>query len=278
MKRAVVCGAGGFLGRHIMCRLKEEGYNVCGIGRHLPDPYEGDEFYVCDLRYLQPFNSLFAETDEVWQLACEVGGLGYIFDGANAAEMLSNSSRINIAVLEACVRHKVPKVFFSSSACVYPGSARSSAEADAYPILENVGAHAFEKLFSERLYLSYAERYGFEAKIARFSNTYGPLCCWKGGREKSVAALCRKVAELPKEGGEIEMWGDGSQMRNFVHVDDAIEGAMRLMRSSFSGPMNVGCDEMVTIRDLVWRIADVAGKSVRIKPVSGQVGDRKSVV
>ena len=270
MKRAVVCGAGGFLGSHMVRRLKAEGYFVRGLSRTQPRYWktEADEYWTCDLR--QWHESLYNGFDEIYNFAGEVGGLGFIMDCANDATMLRNSTLIDINVLDACRAAKVPKLFFSSSACVYGHPKRSFAEHDAYPF-EPINEFAWQKLFAERLYQAYAEDYGMNIKIARLFNTYGEGMTWQGGREKSVAALCRKIAQA-KDGDIIEIWGSGEQMRSYTYVDDAIEGIRRLMNSDEQGPINLGCAEEVSIRDLIKAISDISGKMVFQTYTDGPTG------
>ena len=274
MKRAVVCGSSGFIGAHLVRRLKAEGYHVVGLSRSPAKHRDADESWTIDLRNIFPNEPLFADADIVFQLACEVGGLGYIADRTNDAEILHNSTMIDINVLEACVTAKVPRIFFASSACVYniPGK-RFYAEGDAYPA-NCSNEFAWQKLFAERLYQSYARCYGIDVRIGRLFNTYGVGMAWTGGREKSVAALCRKIAEV-KDGGIIEVWGHGEQTRSYSHVDDTVEGIWRLMqysRPNANEPLNIGTSHDVTIRDLVRAISRQAGKHVFCKFVDGPVG------
>ena len=275
MKRAVVCGAGGLIGSYMVSRLKAEGYHVVGLSRSQPKYQKSaaDEFWTMDLRNIFPNEPMFAGADEVYQFACEVGGLGYIANHVNDAEMLHNSTMIDLSVLEACRQHSVPKVFFASSACVYSGNKRFFAEADAYPS-QCSNEFAWQKVFAERLYQSYARCYGIDVRIGRLFNTYGVGMAWTGGREKSVAALCRKIAEV-KDGGIIEVWGHGEQTRSYSHVDDTVEGIWRLMqysRPNANEPLNIGTSHDVTIRDLVKAISRQAGKHVFCKFVDGPVG------
>lgn len=270
MKRAVVCGAGGLIGSHLVRRLKADGYYVRGLSRNHPRYWksEADEFWTCDLRDQHP--SMFVDVDEVYQLACEVGGLGYIADAQNNATMLRNSTLIDLNVLEACCVNKVPKVFFASSACVYNSGKRFYDEGDAYPA-NCTNEFAWQKLFAERLYRAYADNNDVQVRIGRLFNTYGIGMAWTGGREKSVAALCRKIAEA-KNGDTIEVWGSGEQTRSYTHVDDAVEGICRLMQSDIQMPLNIGPSFEVTIRDLVKAICKVSGKHVFLSFVNGPVG------
>lgn len=280
----LVLGGAGFFGTHLVNRLKQQGHYVRMVDRKEPafGKSQADEFLKIDLRYIRPNDWIFNDVDEVYQLAAEVGGLGYIMDHANDAAMLYNSVQINLHVLEACRYQKIPKVFFASSACVYPSittkhrwvdhvaQATSCLESDAYPAQPD-NEYAWEKLFSERLYQAYARNHPLQVRIGRMHNFYGPMGTWRGGREKAPAAICRKVAEC-KIGGSVEVWGDGTATRSFMYVDDAVEGAIRLMRSDFEGPVNIGSSEMTTINDLVWTIAMIAGKAVWTKHIEGPVG------
>lgn len=275
MKRCLVLGGSGFIGTHLTKRLKAEGNWVRVIDRKAPEfePSEADEFNFLDLRAVQNNDPLFDGMDEVYQLACEVGGLGFIMDKANDAQMLYNSMKINMNVLEACRSRSVGRLFFSSSACVYHDV--DTKEENAYPYhpdAPGANEYALEKLFAERLYDAYARAYNMKIRIARYHNCYGPLGTWRGGREKAPAAICRKVAQLPQEGGGIQIWGDGLQTRSFMYVDDAVEGTLRLMRSDFQGPVNIGSSEMVTVAQLVKLVGAVAGKEVTTRTVEGPVG------
>jgi nucleoside-diphosphate-sugar epimerase len=278
-KTIAVCGGRGFIARHLIRRLKQDGHYVRAFGRtHDPDTL-ADEYHCVDLRYLKPFDPLF-QVDEVYQLACEVGGLGYICDAANDATMLHNSVSINLRVIEACLHHKVSKVFYASSACVYPPAytpyqlgLTPCREQHAYPVYASVGEHAWEKIFSERLYAAHARCHGLDVRIARYHNTYGPGCTWQDPRAKVVAAICRKVAMLPDSYDDVvPVWGDGTQVRTFVHVDDVIEGTLRLMESDYPEPLNIGSTETLTIDELVHLVASIAGRSVTIQHVDGPVG------
>ena len=277
MKRAVVCGSSGFIGSHLVRRLKREGYHVVGLSRRPAKNRDADEAWTIDLRNIFPSEPLFANADICFQLACEVGGLGYIADRANDAEILHNSTMIDLNVLEACVKNKVPKIFFASSACVYniPGK-RFYAESDAYPA-NCSNEFAWQKLYAERLYQAYARHYGIDIRIGRLFNTYGPGMAWNGGREKSVAALCRKVAEA-EDSGVVEVWGSGEQTRSYTYVDDAVEGIWRLMqysRPNANMPMNIGPAQETTIRDLIKAISSEAGKDVFCKFGGGPTGVSK---
>lgn len=278
---AIVCGAGGFIGGHLVNQLKEEGYWVRGID--LKENEYGnnnaDDFILGDLRDPVICEKLFdREIDEVYQLAADMGGAGYIFTGEHDAVVMHNSATINLNMAEASKNHQVKKIFYSSSACMYPEYNQldpdnpNCSEESAYPAAPD-SEYGWEKLFSERLYLAYHRNYKLEVRIARFHNIFGPLGTWKGGREKAPAAICRKVAEVI-DGGEIEIWGDGKQTRSFLYIDECIEAIRRLMKSEFTGPVNVGSDEMIAINDLVKMVARVAGKRVKIKNIPGPIGVR----
>lgn len=281
MKTALVCGAGGFIGGHLVKRLKREGYWVRGVDLKYPEfaPTAADDFVIGDLRdpricrYVvdQPF-------DEVYQLAADMGGAGFVFTGENDADIMHNSALINLNMLEACWKRNVKKIFYSSSACMYPEYNQmdpdnpKTAEDSAYPANPD-SEYGWEKLFSERLYLAFHRNYGMEVRIARFHNIFGPEGTWRGGREKAPAAFCRKVALAPN-GGEIEMWGDGKQTRSFLYVDECLEGVRRLMESDFTGPVNIGSEEMVSINQLAEMIMEIAGKKLTIKHIPGPLGVR----
>lgn len=298
MKTALVCGGGGFLGAHMIKRLKAEGYWVRGVDLKRPEfeSTEADEFFIADLREPRPWVFLEPTTfvfDEIYQFAANMGGMGFLGDAGNDAQTLCDNALINLRTVDNCsaslVSGKKPKVFFASSACVYPpnmGDFRLQQtqsgletvkitgfrEVDAHPAQPDL-AYGWEKLFSERLYQAYAHKHGFEARIGRFHNVYGPLGTWKGGREKAPAAICRKVAEL-EQGGWIEIWGDGKQQRSFMFVDDAIEGVRRLMQSEWRFPINLGSDEMVSIDELATLISNFSTKPIAFKHIEGPVGVR----
>lgn len=281
MKQALVCGAGGFIGSHLVKRLKKEGFWVRGADLKFPEfaPTAADDFVIADLR--EPGNCrgiLDRRFDEVYQLAADMGGAGFIFTGANDADIMHNSATINLNMLEACKNRNIKRVFYSSSACMYPAhnqtdpTAPVTREDSAYPA-EPDSEYGWEKLFSERLYLAYNRNHGMECRVARYHNIFGPEGTWDGGREKAPAALCRKIAEVAN-GGEIEIWGDGLQTRSFLYVDECIEGSLRLMRSGFAGPVNVGSEEMVTINELAGLIMQIAGKNIRLHHIPGPLGVR----
>ena len=280
-KTALVCGAGGFIGSHLVKRLKREGFWVRGVDLKFPRfaETEANDFLMGDLR--DPnicAAAVDCRFDEVYQLAADMGGAGFVFTGENDAEIMQNSALINLNMLEACRRRNSKRIFYSSSACMYPEHNQldpdnpNCAEDSAYPANPD-SEYGWEKLFSERLYLAYARNHGMQVRIARYHNIFGPEGSWNDGREKAPAALCRKVAETPDD-GTIEMWGDGLQTRSFLYVDECLEGTTRLMRSDWTGPVNIGSDEMVTINQLAQMIMDVAGKQLKIRHIPGPTGVR----
>lgn len=284
MKRALVCGAGGFIGSHLVKRLKDDGYWVCGVDLKEPEfnASVADRFIIGDLRSKRICRKAFGWKgfDEVYQLAADMGGAGYIFTGDNDAHVMHNSAQINLNIAEECVhhRHKVDRVFYSSSACMYPEHNQldpdnpNCSEDSAYPANPD-SEYGWEKLFSERLYLAYARNYGLNVRIARFHNIFGPEGTWTGGKEKAPAAMCRKIAEADS-GGEIEVWGDGLQTRSFLYIDECINAVRELMDSEFTGPVNIGSEEMVTINQLAEIVINLSGKDLTIKNIDGPLGVR----
>ncbi len=281
IKNVLVCGAGGFIGSHLVKRLKKEGYWVRGVDLKYPEfaLTEADDFMIGDLRDPIICRSVVdRHFDEVYQLAADMGGAGYVFTGKNDADIMHNSGLINLNILEACHKRNVKKIFYSSSACIYPEYNQmdpenpNCAEDSAYPAKPD-SDYGWEKLFSERLYLAFATNYGMEVRIARYHNIFGPQGAWCDGREKAPAAICRKVAATP-DGGEIEIWGDGKQTRSFLYIDECLEGTLRLIRSDWTGPVNIGSDEMVTINQLAEMAMNIAGKNLSIKHISGPLGVR----
>ncbi len=281
VKTALVCGAGGFIGSHLVKFLKKRNYWVRGVDlvEHEYSPSEADEFIVGDLRDQHVCQKVLDKPfDEVYQLAADMGGAGYIFTGEHDADIMHNSAQINLNILDLAKKNNVKKIFYSSSACIYPAYNQESAsdpncaEESAYPAAPD-SEYGWEKLFSERMYLSYNRNHGLQVRIARFHNIFGPEGAWNNGKEKAPAAMCRKVAEAP-DGTEIEIWGDGEQTRSFLYIDECLEGVRRLMDSDFIGPVNIGSSEMVTINQLVAMVADVAGKNLRIKHKFGPLGVR----
>lgn len=280
MKKALICGAGGFIGGHLVNRLKSEGYWVRGIDlkHHEFGNNNADEFSIGDLRDPYVARSAVEGMDEVYQLAADMGGAGYIFTGDHDAVVMHNSALCNLNVLDAAHRAGVGKIFYSSSACMYPEYNQldpdnpKCTEDSAYPAMPD-SEYGWEKLFSERLYLSYRRNYGTEVRVARFHNIFGPQGTWEGGREKAPAALCRKVIEVPN-GGHIDVWGDGLQTRSFLYIDQCIEAVWRLMQSDFTGPVNIGSEEMISINDFARMIVDISGKNVSINNIPGPEGVR----
>lgn len=279
--RILVTGAGGFIGHHLVKRLQAEGNQVIGADLKRPEfePTWADEFCLGDLRHLDFCLELTGGgIDEIYQLAADMGGAGYVFTGENDAEIMHNSARINLNMLEAARIHGINKIFFSSSACVYPLYNQLDPENpvchedSAYPAQPD-SEYGWEKLFSERLYKAYQRNYGLNVRIARLHNIFGPLGVWQGGREKAPAALCRKAA-LAEEGGSIDIWGDGKQSRTFLYIDECIEGILRLMGSEHSEPLNIGSEELITIYDLAKMIINASGKTLDIKCIEGPEGVR----
>jgi nucleoside-diphosphate-sugar epimerase len=281
MRTALVCGAGGFIGGHLVKRLKREGFWVRGVDAkfHEYAETEADDFVVGDLRdqYVVR-NVIDRRFDEVYQLAADMGGAGYIFTGLHDAEIMHNSATINLNVLDAAYKRNIKRIFYSSSACMYPAYNQEDpdnpncAESSAYPAAPD-SEYGWEKLFSERLYLTYGRCHGMETRIARYHNIFGPEGTWDGGKEKAPAALCRKIAKAANDGA-IEIWGDGLQTRSFLFVDECIEGTTRLLRSNVRTPVNIGSEEMVTINQLAGIIAEVAGKRISLNHVPGPTGVR----
>jgi nucleoside-diphosphate-sugar epimerase len=286
MKTALVLGAGGFIGSHLIRRLKSEGYWVRGVDLKYSEHWItiADEFIIGDLRDpnvvarvmlapSQPIGSKLNSFDEVYQLAADMGGAGYIFTGDNDANVMHNSSLINLNVVHEAVLNSVKKIFYSSSACMYPEHNQldpenpNCEESSAYPANPD-SEYGWEKLFSERLYLAFHRNYELNVRIARFHNIFGPYGTWKGGKEKAPAAMCRKVAECV-DGGEIEVWGDGLQTRSFLYIDECIDAVLALMNSDFIGPVNIGSEEMVTINELAKIAIEISGKNVSIKNIEG---------
>ena len=304
-KTVLVCGAGGFIGSHMVRRLKEEGYWVRGVDVKRPEysetaadefilgnltdknlvdrvvrfkGYQGNFFHPVPEQYTEPF-------DYIYQFAADMGGAGFVFSGENDAEIMHNSAVVNLNILEAVRELNEDKevnqttIFYSSSACMYPEYAQMEVEnpglkeSDAYPAGPD-SEYGWEKLFSERLYVAYYRNHGIPVRIARYHNIFGPDGTWTGGREKSPAAMCRKVAELPPSGGDVEIWGDGEQTRSFLYIDECIEATRRLVDSDFMGPVNIGSEEMVTINELADTAARVAGKSINKVHVDGPLGVR----
>ncbi|MEZ4889873.1 MAG: NAD-dependent epimerase/dehydratase family protein [Crocinitomicaceae bacterium] len=280
-KIAIVLGAGGFIGNHLVNRLKKEGYYVKGVDIKHPEfsPSNADEFIIGDLRDLNVVHAVISvECDEVYQLAGEVGGAGYLFTGEHDAEVMHNSAQINLNVAQVAYEKKVKALFYSSSACIYPEENQlqpdspNCEESSAYPANPD-SEYGWEKLFSERLYLSYKRNYGLNVKIARFHNIYGPESTWNGGREKAPAAICRKVAQA-KQNEAIEIWGDGLQTRSFLYIDDCLDAVLKLMRSNFTGPYNIGSEEMISMLDFTKLVLKISNKNNTIQTIDGPQGVR----
>ncbi len=283
MKKILVCGAGGFIGGAMVKRLKKEGFWVRGVDikahEFLNMNEIADDFIIGDLRDPKIADAAVnGEIEEIYQFAADMGGAGYIFTGENDANVMHNSALINLNILDACYKRNIRNVFYSSSACMYPEhnqldpEAPNCVESSAYPANPD-SEYGWEKLFSERLYLSYNRNHGMNCKVARFHNIFGPEGTWEGGKEKAPAALCRKVAMAPND-GEVEIWGDGLQTRSFLYIDECIEGILRLMRSDFQGPVNIGSDEMVSINTLGKMIIGLSNKRLSLKNVAGPLGVR----
>ncbi len=304
-KTALVLGAGGFIGSHMVRKLRSEGYWVRGVDLKYPEfseteahefiqgdlrdvsfvervikfkGYQGNFYYSVPSRYLQPF-------DEIYQFAADMGGAGFVFTGENDADIMHNSCSVNLNVLESVRKFNditgwnTTKIFYSGSACMYPEHNQldpdnpDCREESAYPAAPD-SEYGWEKLFSERLFLAYHRNYKIPVRVARYHNIFGPEGTWEGGREKAPAAICRKVAELPEDGGTVEVWGDGKQTRSFLYIDECIEATRRMMESDFIGPVNIGSEEMVTINQLVDTAAKVAGKKVSKNHIDGPLGVR----
>jgi GDP-D-mannose 3',5'-epimerase len=281
MKSALVCGAGGFIGSHLVKRLKSEGYWVRGVDLKFPEFSEtdADDFIEGDLRDQYVVREILDRRfDDVYQLAADMGGAGYLFTGLHDAEVMHNSAAINLHILETCRKRNIRRIFYSSSACIYPAynqedpNSPKCSEDSAYPAAPD-SEYGWEKLFSERLYLAYNRNHGMECRIARYHNIFGPEGAWNNGKEKAPAAVCRKVATAEDE-GEIEIWGDGNQTRSFLYIDECLEGTIRLTRSNFTGPVNIGSQEMVTIDQLVDNVAHIAGKKLKKRHIPGPTGVR----
>jgi GDP-D-mannose 3',5'-epimerase len=281
MKTSLVCGAGGFIGSHVVKRLKAEGHWVRGVDMKFPEFSEthADDFVIGDLRDRNVVDHVIDRRfDEIYQLAADMGGAGYIFTGEHDAEIMHNSATINLNVSDSAYKRNNAKVFYSSSACMYPAynqedpDSPNLAESSAYPAAPD-SEYGWEKLFSERLFLAYNRNFGMSNRVARYHNIFGPEGTWTGGKEKAPAAVCRKVAQARND-GEIEIWGDGHQTRSFLYIDECLEGTIRLTRSGFEGPVNIGSDEMVTINQLVDIVSDIAGKTLHKHHIPGPQGVR----
>ena len=277
MKRALVCGAGGFIGGHLVKKLKKEGFWVRGVDikEHEFAPTQADEFLLQDLRKEENCQAALSlnegRFDEVYQLAADMGGMGFIHSAE--CEIMHNSALINIHMIHNSAEKGIPRYFFSSSVCVYrdmkPGEPEMI-EAQAIPANPD-NEYGWEKLYSERVSMAYGRRYGMKVRIARFQNCYGPEGTWRGGREKAPAAICRKVAEVD-DGGTIKVWGDGTAIRSYTYVADMVEGIYRLMHSDLEGPTNIGCPQYVSVDELVQTVMEASGKTIHVRHVEGPVG------
>ena len=281
MKNILVCGAGGFIGSHMVKKLKSEACWVRGVDLKFPQfsKTEADDFQIGDLR--DPYvvrHVIDMHFDEIYQFAADMGGAGFVFTGQNDADIMHNSALINLNVLEQAYKTNAGRILYSSSACIYPEYNQKdpnnpkTAEDSAYPAQPD-SEYGWEKLFSERLYLAFQRNKGVTVRIARYHNIFGPEGSWNDGREKAPAALCRKVA-MAENGGEIEIWGDGEQTRSFLYIEECLEATLRLMRSDWTGPVNIGSEEMVTINHLAEMIMTIAGKKLRLKHIDGPLGVR----
>lgn len=281
MKSALVLGAGGFIGNHLVRRLKAARYWVRGVDLKYPEfsETEADEFVIGDLRDPQTCAEVLDQHfDELYQLAADMGGAGYIFSGDNDAHVMHNSATINLNIANLASLGSVGTLFYASSACVYPEFNQADpanpncAEDSAYPAMPD-SEYGWEKLFSERMYQSFQRNFDLNIRIARFHNVYGPENAWRNGREKAPAAICRKVIDCP-DGGTLDIWGDGLQTRSFLYIDDALDGLRRLMDGDFPGPVNIGSEEMISINDFTQLVAQIAGKAVHIHHIDGPTGVR----
>ena len=283
-KTALVLGAGGFIGSHMAARLREEGYWVRGVDLKYPEfsNTKADDFVIGDLRDPKLVSEVFSIDnnwkergfDEVYQFAADMGGAGFIFTGENDADVMHNSGLINLNVVKECVVSKTKKIFYSSSACMYPAhnqedpDSPNCKEESAYPAAPD-SEYGWEKLFSERLYKAFERNYKLNVRIARFHNIYGPEGTWEGGREKAPAAMCRK-AIMTEQDGEMEVWGDGKQTRSFLYIDECIEAVRRLMESDFTEPVNIGSEEMISINNFAQMAIDISGKNININNLDGK--------
>jgi len=284
VKRILVCGAGGFIGGAMMKRLKSEGHWVRGVDLKEHEFFDAhsvaDEFVIGDLRDPVVCDKVVSEDiDEIYQFAADMGGAGFVFTGENDADIMHNSAIINLNIAEQCVKKEVKRIFYSSSACMYPERNQldpnnpNCVEDSAYPAAPD-SEYGWEKLFSERLWLAFARNYGLTVRIARYHNIFGPEGTWDGGREKAPAAFCRKAALAP-EGGQVEVWGPGTQTRSFLYIDECIEATRRFMDSDFVGPVNIGSEEMIAINDFVRMAIDISGKDITLYNIDGEDFENK---
>ena len=279
MKKIVILGGGGFIGGHLGKKLKDEGHHVriCDIKKH--EYFDHDvicnEFIVGDLRDPKVVDLVIEDgVDEVYQLAADMGGAGYIFTGEHDADVMHNSAMINLNVSHECVKKNVGKVFYSSSACMYPEHNQmdpdnpNCVESSAYPANPD-SEYGWEKLFSERLFMSFSRNYGLNVRIARFHNIFGPMGSWNNGKEKAPAAMCRKAAETP-DGGSMEVWGSGKQTRSFLYIDECLDAVLKMMESDFAGPVNIGSEEMISMNEFAQMAIDISGKSIGVDNIDGE--------
>jgi nucleoside-diphosphate-sugar epimerase len=280
MKKVLVCGAGGFIGSHLVSSLKKQGHYVIGADLKYPEysSTEADQFYQYDLRDQRQVAMLITEDiDEVYQLAADMGGAGYIFTGENDADIMHNSAQINLNIASEMVKKGVKNVFYTSSACMYPAYNQEDpdnpllSEESAYPAAPD-SEYGWEKLFSERVYMSYARNHGLRVRIARLHNVFGPYGAWNNGKEKAPAALCRKVAMTDNENNIVEVWGPGNQTRSFLYIDECIQGIHKIMESDYDQPLNLGSERMISINQLVFLIGKIVDKTVCIKNIDGPKG------
>lgn len=278
MKKALVCGAGGFIGGHLVNLLKDKGYWVRGVDLKHNEFHDvhnvADDFVVGDLRDPRVVATVVDEgMDEIYQLAADMGGAGFIFTGNNDADIMHNSALVNLNIAHESVKKNVKRVFYSSSACIYPEHNQLDpdnpicTESSAYPAYPD-SEYGWEKLFSERMYLSFMRNKGLEVRIARFHNIFGPYGAWTGGREKAPAAMCRKAAESP-DNGALEVWGPGTQTRSFLYVAECVEALYRLMQSDFTGPVNIGSEEMISMNDFARMAIDISEKNLTVYNIDG---------
>lgn len=281
MKKALVCGAGGFIGSHLVKRLKSEGYWVRGVDLKHTEfaPTAADDFVIGDLRDPRVCAAVFDQPMEaVYQLAADMGGAGYLFTGDNDADVMHNSAMINLNIVDLAKKHGVGRIFYSSSACIYPEYNQldpdnpKCGEDTAYPAAPD-SEYGWEKLFSERLYLAYQRNFQVPVRVARFHNIFGPEGTWTGGKEKAPAAICRKVAEA-EPGASIDVWGDGKQTRSFLFVDECVEAVRRFTDGDWVGPVNIGSEEMISINDMTRMVIDISGKDLNIRNIPGPTGVR----
>ena len=279
MKKILVCGAGGFIGGHLVSSLKEQGHHVIGVDLKYPEfrSSDADQFYIADLRNPQLVADVVTlDIDEIYQLAADMGGTGYIGTGEHDSDIMHNSAMINLNVIHEATKKNIKKILYTSSACIYPEFNQEDPnnpnceERTAYPAQPDT-EYGWEKLFSERLYLAHRKNYHIDAKVVRLHNVYGPYGAWNDGKEKAPAALCRKVAEC-QDGGTVDIWGPGTQTRTFLYIDECVTGLLKIMNSTIDVPVNLGSEQMISINDLAYLISKIGNKNINIKNVTGPVG------